>query len=47
MKGRQVSREGEYVQGKLDGAVYHYDTSGRLIRTEHFDMGTLVKTDLR
>ena len=47
MKGLQISREGEYVQGKLDGAVYHYDTSGRLVRTEHYDMGSLVKTDLR
>jgi len=47
MKGLQISREGEYVNGKLDGAVYHYDTSGRLVRTEHYDMGSLVKTDLR
>ena len=47
MKGLQISREGEYVKGKLDGAVYHYDTSGRLVRTEHYDMGSLVKTDLR
>ena len=47
MKGLQISREGEYINGKLDGAVYHYDTSGRLVRTEHYDMGSLVKTDLR
>ena len=47
MRGLQISREGEYINGKLDGAVYHYDTSGRLVRTEHYDMGSLVKTDLR
>ena len=47
MKGLQISREGEYINGKLDGAVYHYDTSGRLVRTEYYDMGSLVKTDLR
>ena len=46
MKGLQISREGEYVQDQLDGAVYHYDTSGRLTRTEHYNMGVLVKTDV-
>lgn len=45
MVGVELSREGEYVQGKLDGPVYHYDTSGLLIKTEHFDMGTLVQTE--
>ena len=45
MKGVQVSREGEYVEGELDGAVYHYSPSGRLTHTEHFNMGALERTE--
>ena len=28
MQGVQVSREGEYVVGQLDGPVYHYSSTG-------------------
>ena len=45
MKGLQVSREGEYVEGELDGAVYHYSPSGRLTHTEHFNMGAIERTE--
>ena len=45
MRGVQLSKEGEYVNGQLDGPVYHYDTAGRLLKTEHFNMGTLERTD--
>ena len=45
MRGVQVSREGEYVDGLLDGPVYHYSSAGRLIRTEHFNMGVLDRTE--
>ena len=45
MKGIQVSREGEYVEGLLDGPVYHYNTTGRLTHTEHYNMGALERTE--
>ena len=45
MRGVQISKEGEYVQGALDGPVYHYDPAGRLLKTEHYNMGTLQRTD--
>ena len=45
MRGVQISKEGEYVQGELDGPVYHYDPAGRLLKTEHYNMGTLQRTD--
>ena len=45
MRGVQLSKEGEYVNGQLDGPVYHYHTAGRLLKTEHFNMGTLERTD--
>ena len=45
MKGLQVSREGDYVKDKLDGSVYYYDTRGRLLKTEHYDRGKLLRTD--
>ena len=44
VKGHQIKREGEYVHGKLDGAVYHYDPSGNLTKTEHYNMGQLERT---
>ena len=45
MEGTQVSREGEYVEGELDGAVYHYTPQGRLVKTEHYNMGDLERTE--
>jgi antitoxin component YwqK of YwqJK toxin-antitoxin module len=45
MKGVQLKREGEYVQGKLDGEVYHYNEQGRLVLTEHFNMDVLERTE--
>ena len=45
MKGVQIKREGEYVQGKLDGEVYHYNEQGRLVLTEHFNMDVLERTE--
>jgi antitoxin component YwqK of YwqJK toxin-antitoxin module len=47
MEGVQVAREGTYVDGALHGAVKHYDTAGRLLRTEHYENGTLVRTETR
>ena len=45
MEGTQVSREGEFVEGELDGAVYHYDASGRLTKTEHYNLGALERME--
>ena len=45
MQGVQVSREGEYVAGQIDGPVYHYSTTGQLTRIEHYNMGVLERTE--
>ena len=45
MEGTQVRREGEYVDGELDGAVYHYDASGRLTKTEYYNLGVLERME--
>jgi antitoxin component YwqK of YwqJK toxin-antitoxin module len=45
MQGVQVSREGEYVAGQLDGPVYHYSSTGQLTHTEHYNMGSLEQTE--
>ena len=45
MQGVQVSREGEYVAGQLDGPVYHYSSTGQLTHTEHYNMGVLERTE--
>jgi len=45
MSGTQVSREGEYVDGVLDGPVYRYDQAGRLTYTEHYTLGHLDRTE--
>ena len=45
MQGVQVSREGEYVVGQLDGPVYHYSSTGQLTHTEHYNMGILERTE--
>ena len=41
IRGTQVSREGEYVEGVLDGEVFLYDTRGLLSKTELWNMGVL------
>ena len=44
MVGVELSREGDYVDGQLDGAVYHYNERGLLTKTEHYEMGALIQT---
>lgn len=43
--GTQVSSEGEYVEGKLDGPVYFYNQKGKLTKTEQYRAGELLKED--
>ena len=45
MRGVQVAREGTYAGGVLHGPVYTYDTTGRLIKTEHYEQGTCRRTE--
>lgn len=45
MQGVQLSREGEYVAGQLDGQVYHYSSTGQLTHTEYYNMGALERTE--
>ena len=41
LTGEAIRREGEYVNGKLDGDVYNYDLNGRLLLIERLKMGRL------
>ena len=45
LSGEAIRREGEYVNGKLDGDVYNYDLNGRLLLIEHYKEGTLKESE--
>ena len=45
LTGEAIRREGEYVNGKLDGDVYNYDLNGRLLLIERFEDGTLKSSE--
>jgi antitoxin component YwqK of YwqJK toxin-antitoxin module len=42
MEGLQLKKEGEYVEGQLDGTLYFYDLNGRVIKEEVYSEGKLV-----
>lgn len=44
LEGRKKKREGEYLDGQLNGEIRHYNEDGRLMRIETWDEGTLVET---
>lgn len=43
--GRMVKREGDYLDGKLDGEVTFYNENGQRIRIENYVEGELVETE--
>jgi antitoxin component YwqK of YwqJK toxin-antitoxin module len=43
LHGTQVQEEGNYVEGKLDGPVYHYSENGALIKTVNYNMGEIIE----
>ena len=45
LEGEALKREGEYVDGKLDGEVYNYDLNGRLVRIERYENGILKESE--
>ena len=45
LKGVQVSSEGDYFEGELEGPVFYYNTSGELVKTENYRSGELISTD--
>lgn len=47
LEGEAISVEGEYVNGVLEGEVYHYDKNGRLHRIEFWEAGKLVNIENR
>lgn len=47
LAGDAIRREGEYVDGKLHGEVYHYNLSGRLHLIETYENGVLTSTQKR
>ncbi len=47
LDGEIIRKEGEYVDGMLDGEVYHYDQNGRLQLIELYENGKLVGSDPR
>ena len=45
LKGTQVSSEGDYFEGKLDGPVFYYTKNGGLDKTVNYKKGELLSTD--
>lgn len=45
--GTQILREGDYLNGKLDGPVTYYDERGRVIREENYVDGELESSEER
>lgn len=43
--GEALRREGEYVDGKLEGEVYYYDLNGRLQKSERYENGKRVSSE--
>ncbi|MCB0761285.1 MAG: toxin-antitoxin system YwqK family antitoxin [Flavobacteriales bacterium] len=44
LTGTQISREGDYAKGQLEGEVFYYSEDGRLLKTENYSNGELVST---
>lgn len=42
--GQVIQREGDYIDGKLEGEIKSYDTTGKLIKIEVYQDGKLVET---
>jgi antitoxin component YwqK of YwqJK toxin-antitoxin module len=45
LDGEMIRREGEYVNGLLEGEVYHYDQNSRLHLVEIYENGKLIRSD--
>jgi antitoxin component YwqK of YwqJK toxin-antitoxin module len=45
LKGTQVSSEGDYFEGELDGPVFYYTKNGELEKTATYREGKLISTD--
>jgi antitoxin component YwqK of YwqJK toxin-antitoxin module len=45
LSGEAIRREGEFVDGKLDGDVYNYGLNGRLLLIERYENGTLISSE--
>jgi antitoxin component YwqK of YwqJK toxin-antitoxin module len=47
LAGELIRREGEYINGMLEGEVYHYDKSHRLQLIEIYEQGKLVSSEAK
>ncbi|NNE54947.1 MAG: hypothetical protein HKN32_02925, partial [Flavobacteriales bacterium] len=47
LEGTQISREGDYRNGKLDGEITYYDEDGRIIKIEIYAEGELESVEER
>jgi antitoxin component YwqK of YwqJK toxin-antitoxin module len=47
LSGTQVQREGDYLDGKLEGPVTYYNEDGRIMKTEYYVEGELESTEER
>ena len=45
LDGELIRREGEYVNGMLDGEVYHFDQNSRLHLVEVYENGKLIRSE--
>jgi antitoxin component YwqK of YwqJK toxin-antitoxin module len=47
LEGAELRREGEYIEGKLEGEITYYHISGRVSHIELYENGKLISTDKR
>ncbi len=45
LEGQTLKCKGKYLKGNLHGKVTYYNESGMIIKTEHYNNGTLLKTE--
>lgn len=44
LEGTQILREGDYLDGKLEGEIMYYDETGKVTKIERYEGGELVDT---
>lgn len=47
LAGQQLRLEGEYINGQLDGELFHFDLNGRVARIDHYEVGNLIRSEER
>lgn len=45
LEGAQISREGDYMNGNLEGEITYYSEDGRILKVETYENGELISTE--